>query len=29
MSVTFSLQELILSAGREFVAKHKDDAYVG
>jgi 4-hydroxy-2-oxoheptanedioate aldolase len=28
MSVTFSLQELILSAGREFVAKHKDDAYV-
>ena len=27
MSVTFSLQELILSAGREFVAQHKDDAY--
>ena len=27
MSVTFSLQELILSAGREFVAKHKDDPY--
>ena len=25
MSVTFSLQELLLSAGREFVAKHKDD----
>jgi len=24
MSITFSLQELILSAGREFVAKHKD-----
>ena len=29
MSVTFSLQELILSAGREFVAKHKDDTYEG
>jgi len=27
MSVTFSLQELILSAGREFVAQHQDDAY--
>ena len=25
MSVTMSLQELILGAGREFVAKHKDD----
>ena len=28
MSVTMSLQELILGAGREFVAKHKDDKYV-
>ena len=25
MSVTFSIQELLLSAGREFVAQHKDD----
>ena len=25
MSVTFSLQELLLSEGRAFVAKHKDD----
>jgi len=29
MSITFSLQELILSAGREFVAKHKDVKYEG
>ena len=27
MSVTFSLQELILSAGRDFVAAHKDEKY--
>jgi hypothetical protein len=29
MSLTFSLQELILSAGREFVAKHKDARFDG
>jgi len=27
MTVTMSLQELILGAGREFVAQHKDDKY--
>jgi 2-keto-3-deoxy-L-rhamnonate aldolase RhmA len=29
MSVTFSIQELLLSAGREFVAAHKNDTYAG
>jgi len=29
LSLTFSLQELLLSAGREFVAAHKDTKYEG